>query len=94
MVEPGIEVFSEAINMPILRMPGRKFPGVLIQGDTLSSLFAVARMIHAQAGEQGRSELADLAGEMVDELAALLQEYERVLKARNHPLPYVSPFDS
>lgn len=92
MADPGVEILSVSINMPVLRMPGRRFPGVLVQGDTLSSLLALSRMAQERAQESGDAELVDLTAEMSSELSEFLREYERVLKARDLPLPYVSPF--
>jgi hypothetical protein len=33
-----VEIYSDATNAAVMRHPGRKFPGVLIQGDTLHTL--------------------------------------------------------
>ncbi|WP_425506589.1 DUF6959 family protein [Sphingomonas kyeonggiensis] len=33
-----IEIYSDATNAAVMRHPGRQFPGMLIQGDTLYSL--------------------------------------------------------
>ena len=85
MTSEPIEVFSEAINKPVLRMPGRKFPGILLQGDTISSLYALSRIILERAQKQVDPELADLAQQMKDELSEVLYEYEQVLKARKMP---------
>jgi hypothetical protein len=95
MADRSVEVLSEAINMPVLRISGRNFPGVLIQGDTLSNLLSLARTIREEVRGvvDGDSELADLAEELADRLSEFLREYERVLKARGMPLPYASPFD-
>ncbi len=30
-----VEIFSETTNSPVIKMPNRKFPGVVIQGDSL-----------------------------------------------------------
>jgi hypothetical protein len=92
MADEHVEVLSQAINRPVLRMPGRAFPGILIQGDTLSSLYALARMAHDRAERHDDAELADLTGQMMDELADIIQEYEHVLVYHNRPLPYASPF--
>lgn len=70
----GIEVLSQSVNMPVLRMAGQNFPGVLIQGDTLSSLFALSRMIQRRSQEVGEAVLVDLAQEMTTELSTILQE--------------------
>jgi hypothetical protein len=87
MAEEQVEILSQAINRPVLRLPGRKFPGVLIQGDTLSSLYALAHEAHSRAEREDDPELADLTGQMMDELAEILQEYEHVLNYHNRPVP-------
>jgi hypothetical protein len=87
MAEEHLEILSQAINRPVLRMPGRTFPGILIRGDTLSSLYALARMVHRGAERHDDTELADLTGQMMDELGEILQEYEHVLNYHNRPLP-------
>jgi hypothetical protein len=94
MPDENIEILSQTINRPVLRMPGRKFPGILLQGDTLASLFALSRMISERAKNQADVELAELAQELQEELSGILYEYEQVLKANKIPLPYVSPFGS
>src|SRR5262249_2219881 len=45
MQRQEVEVFSGAINSVLLRTPGRRFPGLLIQGDTFASLYSLARQI-------------------------------------------------
>lgn len=39
MKKMELEVYSEKPGSPVLRMPGRQFPGVLIQGDAVSIMF-------------------------------------------------------
>ncbi len=34
----NVEIYSDQSNMPVVRHPGRKFPGLLVQGDTLHAL--------------------------------------------------------
>jgi hypothetical protein len=34
----SVEIYSDAANAAIHRHPGRRFPGVLLQGDTLYSI--------------------------------------------------------
>ena len=33
-----VEIYSDQTNAAVMRHPGRRFPGVLIQGDTLNAL--------------------------------------------------------
>lgn len=88
-----VEVFSGAVNAAVIRFPGRKFPGMLIQGDTLSTLYALARrtleLARARAVENG---IVDVTEQLVADLGSLLKEYEQVLIQHNIGLPYVSPF--
>ena len=75
-----IEIYSDAINAAIMRHPGRKFPGMLIQGDTLHSWSSMAAA--ALAGAEPDSdhwydlkELADVLQERVNFYAQTMQEH-------------------
>ncbi|WP_429002107.1 DUF6959 family protein [Xanthomonas campestris] len=35
----SVEIYSDRPNMAVLRHPGRKSPGVLLQGDRLHALY-------------------------------------------------------
>ncbi|MCI0702168.1 MAG: hypothetical protein L0241_13880 [Planctomycetia bacterium] len=87
-----VEVYSSETNAAILRFPGRQFPGVLIQGDTLSTLFALSRRILHHTAENDTEEAQAYAEELAQTLAMLLKHYEHVLEQQKMPLPYVSPF--
>lgn len=92
-----VECYSDAVNAMILRTPGRSFPGMVIQGDSLRVLLRAAeRGIESfDAGnfEEGRDYLLEIAEDLKDRLV----HYEEVLKADGFDLPYsgaVSPQDS
>jgi hypothetical protein len=72
--------FSEKTNAAVIAMPGRKFPGLVIQGDTLRSLCDIV--------EGGDREGA--LDHLKERLTALRKEYERVLRSAGLPLPYFS----
>ena len=72
----SIEVFSEASNMAIVRMPGRKFPGMVIQGDSFSILVSRAEQIRLKATS---GPLQDDADELLRLLSERLAHYEHVL---------------
>src|SRR5215467_14557846 len=40
-----VEIFSDATNAAVMRHPDRRFPGLLVQGDTLSTLYQSADLI-------------------------------------------------
>ena len=83
-----LEVFSQASNFAIVRMPGRKFPGAVIQGDSLYILTSLARAIYQRVKESPDTELADAANELQKLLSTRLSHYGSVLKDHNLELPY------
>lgn len=55
-----VEVYSDAPNSPVMRHPGRRYPGVLVQGDTISNL---ASWLSRAVAEIESSNLSDEAQE-------------------------------
>ena len=86
----GVEVLSTATNGGIVRMPGRRFPGVVIQGDTLNSLRrTVADAAARVVGPSG--DLEEAAAELEEILSSLdliLADYEERLADAGFSLPY------
>lgn len=84
-----VDIYSDAPNGAVLRHPGRKFPGLLIQGDTLSglvkSLDRVQRSAH-QLKPEAQEELEDVHQQLREALA----HYKSVLIAHGLPLPFVN----
>lgn len=68
-----VDVFSEATNAAVVRMPGRRFPGVVVQGDTLSTLVNDVRELCKQR-EPVR--MSDVAERLEDECSPELQAHE------------------
>jgi hypothetical protein len=86
-----VEVFSDAVNASVVRTKGRRFPGVVIQGDTLSILHASA-WESLSALRAGDPETAlEAAEDLEDHLRGLLEHYQSVLAARECDLPFVAP---
>jgi uncharacterized protein DUF6959 len=76
-----VELLANVTNSPILRMPGRRFPGVLILGDSLASLhFHAARLVKCCADEDLR-EASFEAAELQQQLQSYLLMYDRALVA-------------
>lgn len=83
-----LEVYSQAINQAVVKMPQRRFPGLVIQGDTMSILVTLAETIYERAKKSSDSELLEEADELKDRLKAFLLHYETVLGAHQLDLPY------
>ena len=82
-----VEIYSDASNAAVMRHPGRKFPGVLVQGDTLSILCRSADDICKHFDRD--SDAYYDAAELRDSLQALLTHYKAVLRDHGIPLPFV-----
>ncbi|MFE0421485.1 DUF6959 family protein [Streptomyces sp. NPDC058953] len=82
------ELFTDGGNDAVVRLPGRRFPGVLIQGDTLSTLQSdVAELVElCAAGDL--TEAQEAAALLLDELGAKLQRYADALEAHGIPRPF------
>lgn len=83
-----VEVLSEATNAVVLQTPGRRFPGIVIQGDSLNSLVAAAKRICAALGAGRRDEALDQAGELHERLVEYQVAYEDGLRRASLELPY------
>ncbi|MGW7380676.1 DUF6959 family protein [Streptomyces sp. NPDC054794] len=82
------ELFTDGGNDAVVRLPGRRFPGVLLQGDSLHILRGdVADVL--DACERGDlDEARESAGSVLASLDALLVRYATVLDEHNIRRPY------
>ncbi|MET7424750.1 hypothetical protein [Dactylosporangium sp. NPDC005555] len=91
MARVEVEMIPGQNNYAVLRLPGRRFPGVLVQGDSLSVLTGeVQRALDLlRSGETAAAE-EELAY-AASHLAAIVDGYVRVLDAAGMPLPFERP---
>lgn len=81
-----VEIFSDATNAAIMRHPGRHFPGLLIQGDTL---YALCREADRACKEIGRGASGfEAANELRNRLWEYLTHYKIVLTEHEIALPF------
>ena len=98
MKEAEVELYSEATGAAIVRVPGRRFPGVVLQGDSLSILHVNAKDLSTRLKELGvqDEELLYAAQELQEQLLSRLLHYQQVLAVHGIELPYsgaVAPSD-
>ena len=88
MRKEAVEIYDDAPNVAVMRHPRRRFPGSLVQGDSLSILCGLSDRVR-KAIEDGDMNEAMLE---LDELRWLLwtrlKHYERVLQQHDIRLPY------
>lgn len=88
MYTDSVEIFSDRTNAAIVRHPGRRFPGVLVQGDTLYGMCTSADFACAAARDCiPEEEYAALNG-LRNQLWSLLVHYKQVLGEHDIPLPF------
>ncbi|OAI51578.1 hypothetical protein AYO47_06985 [Planctomyces sp. SCGC AG-212-M04] len=76
----SIPVFANDADRAVVKMPGRYFPGSVIQGETLNTLCVSARRIRELADEIGHLELQKEANDLVNRLDERLRHYLEVLQ--------------
>lgn len=88
-IEP-VEIYSDASNAAVLRHPGRRFPGLLVQGDTLCSLVQSLEQAKLDAGVLNEDAAVELDS-VIERLRELLEYYKVVLAQHDIKLPFYEP---
>jgi hypothetical protein len=88
MQSDNLKILSQIPNSGIVQLPGRKFPGVVIQGDTLSNLFDGVRCVLQEAKRLQNEELFYEMLMLAEQLQGQLLHYEETLAKQGIELPY------
>jgi hypothetical protein len=84
----SVELLSDATNYAIVQLPGRKFPGVVVQGDSLHSMVTRLIRLRALSETDGNDELSAGLEELLEVLSGALRRFETTCTARGLNLPY------
>jgi len=76
-----IEIYSELSNHGIVRMPGREYPGAVVQGDSLFSLFSDALDIVEELKDNSESDAFHAAFSVAERLEDRLRHYIEVCES-------------
>lgn len=82
-----IEAFNGEGNYAVVRLPQRRLPGVVVQGDSLSIFVAGLRRGVEQLRQGVIGEGIDEVVDVLDRLEEVQRSYERVLADHTIPLP-------
>jgi predicted RNase H-like HicB family nuclease len=85
-----VEIYSDASNAAVMRHPERRFPGCLIQGDSLHILVSSLVAVQAEAGCLSEEAAGELAA-VTEQLTQLLEHYKATLLSHNLDLPFYEP---
>jgi hypothetical protein len=88
MNETMARLLTPAVNYAVVQLPGRKFPGVVFQGDSLHELVRLAKNLLNSSEEHKDGAVREACLEIHELLEAVLIRYESVLKEHGIKLPY------
>lgn len=90
MNKEKVTIYNSTANHAVIQTSGRKFPGSVIQGDTLNYYFRLSQsLVQSLKKEQSISEeTLDTAYELHQQLFERLEFYQAVLESENLDLPY------
>ena len=85
--EATVEIFAEESNFVVLRVPERRYPGVLIQGDSLSGIVGELKGA-IDLFESDREEALGCLKLAFENLKWRLDDYQRVCVENKVGLPF------
>ena len=83
-----IQMYDHISNSGIVHMPGRRFPAVAIQGDSLSNMLLTALELMEKGKEFQDEDLYYGSLELAERLRDHLAHYEEILKKEGFKKPY------
>ncbi|MEO1584808.1 MAG: hypothetical protein AAFR96_09580 [Planctomycetota bacterium] len=78
--EGQVELLDNTTNRAVVRVPGRRFPGVVVQGDSLG------RLVH-DLERAAQSDSGDELAMVLTEFRELQTHYESVLRCHGIDMP-------
>lgn len=84
-----IKLYDHVSNSGIVHLPGRRFPAVAIQGDSLSNMFSAAKYFLEKAKEHNDEDMYYEALMLAEQLQGHLVQYQEVLKDEGFELPHL-----
>jgi len=88
MATETAQILSHIPNSGIVQLPGRRFPGIVIQGDTVDNLFRGARFLLEEFKRARDEERYFETLMLAENLQAQLLHYEETLSRHGMSLPY------
>lgn len=83
-----VELFTDGSNNAVVRMPGRQFPGVVVQGDSLWGLRRDVAEIRDACRGGDVAEALEAAEFLLENLDAMLMRYSDALERHRIRRPY------
>jgi predicted RNase H-like HicB family nuclease len=84
----AMELLTDQSNWAVVRLPARRFPGVVVQGDSLSILCDDLRSALAALCAGDAADATSEVESVLERLEEAQRRYERTLTEHGIPLPY------
>jgi hypothetical protein len=84
----SVEVYSDTTNAAVLRHPARRFPGVLVQGDSLQSFCVALDEICSNLSLQIDEETYQRVDDVRNSMRSYLTHHKAVMQQHDLPLPF------
>lgn len=84
----SVHILEIGCNGAVVQLPERKFPGIVIQGDSLSILLSNFEELKENISKRDTAEIQASLGAIENELRSRLAFYERTLVKHGIRLPY------
>jgi len=81
-------LLSLPVNFAVVQLPERKYPGVVVQGDTLHSMLQQIKQMENLLKSRGLDDLADELQDVKEQLSEALRHLEKICLEQGIPLPY------
>lgn len=83
-----VDLLSPPVNFAVVQLPERKYPGVVVQGDTLHSLLQQVGQMERLLAAGDLEELSDDVEDLKKRLTDAVGYFERICAERGIELPY------
>lgn len=87
MARIEVDIYGQEVNALVLRAPGRKYPGILIQGDSLHILCSRMHQVLEGCWKTGNEDLVAEAEEVLELLKTYMHAYVSTLRANGFEVP-------
>jgi len=85
MEQIHMDVYAIDGNVAVVKLPVRRFPGILVQGDTMKML---AGLVQEALGAEDLTASQQVLNEVHDLIGGFLSVYETALQNAGERLPY------
>ena len=83
-----VDVLLDGPSCPFLKLPTRRFPGILVQGDSYFTIASSVAKAKEVLSDGDTKEAGEILEDLNEDLQGMLGLYEDALRANDIRLPY------